>query len=137
MAFSMEIVKQDGIVFQGEVRSARLPGHDGYFGVLSSHAPMIAQVGIGEVKVVTFDDETRYFAVGGGVCEVGGNHLAIIVRSAEAAEDIHVDRAEQAAQRARQRLAEAKQQAEIEADRAQLALARALARLRVAGQRPT
>ncbi len=130
--FHAEIIEQEGVVFRSEVLSARLPGYDGLFGVMAYHAPMIAQLSVGEVTLHTPGDERLYFAVGGGVCQVGDNQLILLVRSAEASTDIEIERAQSAADRARERLARSAHERTIDVHRAQLALTRALNRLKVA-----
>ncbi len=130
--FRVQIIGQDGVDYQGEAVYVRVPGHDGYFGVMAHHTPMIAQVDIGEVKVVGEGDEVLFFAVSGGISHVKDNCLTLLVRSAEAATEISIERAEEAAARAQQRLQQARERSDIDGERARFALLRALNRLKVA-----
>ncbi|MHB2149203.1 F0F1 ATP synthase subunit epsilon [Caldithrix abyssi] len=128
--FELVIVTPFGEVYRGEVRSCTLPGYDGLFQVLPNHANLISVLEIGPLKVLLKDGKERYIALNGGYCEVKDNALKIMAESAEFAEDIDVERANAARQRAEQRLHS--KHADIDIPRAQLALAKALNRLRVA-----
>ncbi|APF19774.1 ATP synthase epsilon chain [Caldithrix abyssi DSM 13497] len=128
--FELVIVTPFGEVYRGEVRSCTLPGYEGLFQVLPNHANLISVLEIGPLKVLLKDGKERYIALNGGYCEVKDNALKIMAESAEFAEDIDVERANAARQRAEQRLHS--KHADIDIPRAQLALAKALNRLRVA-----
>ncbi len=129
--FLFEITTPFRKVYSGEATSVIAPGFEGYFGVLARHAPMVASIRIGEIKVKT-DSEELYFATSGGFAEVLPDRVTILAESAEAANEIDVQRAEAAKERALKRLAEGKKVWDV--DRAQAALARALNRLKVASR---
>ncbi len=131
LLYSLRIVSPDHVVFEGRAQSLVAPGSEGSFGVLAEHAPMVAQLGTGELKVITEPGEGKYFAVSGGFLEISTlGDVVIIVDTAEAADEIDVERAQAARQRAQQRLAERDQR--LDTARAEVALRRALNRLRVA-----
>jgi len=130
--FDIEVVAVDRKVYAGQAVSVTIPGADGYFGVLSSHAPLIATLGVGVVTIVPPDNSPVLLAVSGGFAEVTENHVTILAETAELAREIDVERARQALERARGRLAGGQEGADI--DRARIALLRAINRLRVAGQ---
>lgn len=69
MSFNLKIMTPQGLVFEGEVSSFTAPGSNGYFGVLTSHAPMVSAIGTGVLKVDTGGD-TQYYAVSGGITEI-------------------------------------------------------------------
>ena len=127
--FELVIVTPFGEVFRGEVQSCTLPGSNGLFQVLPNHANLISLLEIGPLKVQFKDGKERYLALNGGYCEVKENSLKIMAESAEFAEDIDVERAKAAKQRAEQRLHS--KHADIDIPRAQLALAKALNRLKI------
>jgi len=131
--FDIEVVAVDRKVYTGQAVSVTMPGADGYFGVLSSHAPLIAALGVGVVTVTPPDASPVLLAVAGGFAEITQNHVTILAESAELAKEIDIERARQALERARGRLAGGEEGADI--DRARIALLRALNRLRVAGER--
>ncbi|MDZ7262315.1 MAG: F0F1 ATP synthase subunit epsilon [candidate division KSB1 bacterium] len=126
--FAYEIVTPFGVVYSGSARYLRAPGVDGYFGILPRHAPLLAALKIGEIKIVK-EGETKYFAISGGYLEVLANKVSILAETAEEAKDIDIKRAQAALERARQRLA--LKDKGIDQERARAALLRALNRLMV------
>ncbi len=74
----IEIVTPDATIYEGEVSLAQFPGLDGSFEVLNNHAPMIAALKQGKVKVITLKKETLFFQVNGGVVEVLKNNIQVL-----------------------------------------------------------
>jgi len=130
--FVSKVVTRNEELFAGDTISAIAPGQQGYFGVKANHAPFMAALGIGELRVTTPDNQTHYFAIAGGVAEVRNNTFVVLVDTGERALDIDVTRAQEAAERARARLFGAGPEEQVDITRAEVALARALNRLRVA-----
>ncbi|MGA3246091.1 MAG: F0F1 ATP synthase subunit epsilon [Bacteroidota bacterium] len=131
-AFKLEIVTPKKIVFSGDVISFSAPGVVGGFQVLKSHAPLLSNIAIGEVKLVDGSGQELRYATSGGFVEVHENKVVMLAETAERSDEIDVARAEAARERARKRLAE--KRADIDVDRARLALFRSLNRLKVADQ---
>jgi F-type H+-transporting ATPase subunit epsilon len=129
-ALNVEIVTPDGIAFAGDVSSCTAPGADGQFQILNDHAPYLAILQIGELKLQMQDGEKR-LATSGGFLEVKNNIISIIVESAEFADDIDVSRAKEAEKRAREKM---ERKGDIDLARAELSYLRALNRLKVASQ---
>jgi F-type H+-transporting ATPase subunit epsilon len=129
--FDLMMVAPDHEVYQGRVQGLVAPGVEGYFGVLAHHAPMVVALTTGEFKLVDERGRTRYFAVSGGFLEVNWEGVTVTADTAEAAEQIDVDRARAAETRARQRLVAG--DSDVDHARAAAALQRALNRLRVVG----
>lgn len=130
----LEVVTPTRLVVSQEVDLATAPGEDGEFGVMANHAPLLASLKIGEMRI-TDDGNTIRMAVSGGFCEVSSNKMTVLAEAAERAEEIDVDRALRAKERAEKRLQEAAAgRAEIDQARAMAALQRALVRLKVAKQ---
>ena len=75
----LEIVTPDKQVFKGDVKSASFPGADGSFGVLHRHAPMVAVLKKGSIKVVE-ENSTKelIFEVDGGVVEVRNDKIIVL-----------------------------------------------------------
>lgn len=135
--FSLNVVAPEKTIYSGKARSVIAPGVDGYFGVLAHHAPMVAQLAAGALKITDDAGADNLYALSGGFLEVvldGGSQVTILADAAEPAENIDVARAKAAEQRARERLAS--HNADIDQARAQGALERALNRLKVAQGRP-
>jgi F-type H+-transporting ATPase subunit epsilon len=111
------------------VVEVQLPGADGYLGVLPGHAPLITELGIGELTYRTASGESGLLAVIRGFAEVLPDRVSVLAEMAERAEDIDVKRAQEALKRAQERIAAGGEN--IDWDRASLALARALVRIQV------
>ena len=131
-SYKLEIVTPKKVVFSGDVLSFSAPGVLGGFQVLRSHAPLLSNISVGEVKVVDLEGKEFRYATSGGVVEVKENKVILLAETAERSDEIDVQRAEEARDRERKRLA--KKSAEIDMDRARLALFRAMNRLKVADQ---
>ncbi len=112
-----------------EVISCSAPGVMGSFQVLFNHAPLLSELGVGEIKIET-GERQLFFATSGGFLEVLNNRVSLLLETCESAEEIDIRRAESAAERARRRLKE--RQKDLDEARAAAALARAMNRLRVA-----
>lgn len=78
----LDIITPDKTVFNGEVTSVQLPGVEGKFQVLKNHAPLIATLVQGKVKVVDASKETLFFEVSGGVVEVLDNKVTVLAEKA-------------------------------------------------------
>jgi len=72
------IVTPDSTIYEGEVSLAQFPGIDGSFEVLNNHAPMIAALKKGKVKVIDAKRATLFFEVNGGVVEVLKNRILVL-----------------------------------------------------------
>jgi len=131
--FAVEVVTPERVVLSAEAVSLRAPGIEGYLGVLGGHAPLITELGIGELTVRHPEGRTTRAAVSGGFMEVHPDKTTILADAAELAEEIDIARAEAARRRAEERLRAGGP--EVDVARAQAALARAINRLRVAGER--
>jgi F-type H+-transporting ATPase subunit epsilon len=129
--FNLEIITPERTIFTGPVSSLVVPATGGKMGVLANHAPLVASLEAGVMKVVAPDGGVQLFAIGGGFLEVGNNDAKVVADVGERAEDIDEQRAKEAEERARERLKE--QKADIDIVRAEAALARALARIQALG----
>jgi len=126
----LEIVTPFGKTFAEEVISCVVPGVNGQFQILKNHAPVIANIAVGAIKIQKKDKALTYIATSGGFCEVRDNVIKVIVESAEDSDFIDVERALKAKERAEERLE--KKSDEIDELRAKMALVRAINRIRVA-----
>jgi F-type H+-transporting ATPase subunit epsilon len=130
--FKVEIVTPEKVVFSEEVESLVVPAERGYLGVLASHAPLLATLQPGEIRMVRDGDESWY-ATSGGFLEVTPARTSLLVDSAEPVAGIDVSRAQEALKRASERLASADRA--LDRDRARAARDRAQNRLRSASKR--
>jgi F-type H+-transporting ATPase subunit epsilon len=126
-ALYLEIITPSKIVFKGNIESVTIPGVEGSFQVLKNHAPLISIFEIGLVKIKVDANTAKYFATGGGTVEVLNNNVLVLADSLEAVEEIDVERAKRAKERAQEKLTHPTEDTDIE--RARVALARAVNRL--------
>lgn len=103
MPIRCEVVSQDRIVYSGNADMVIIPGKDGEMGILPNHSPVLTvlQFGVVTVKV---KGEDQFFAVSGGVAEVQPDQVTILADAAENVDEIDVQRAEKARQRAEELL---------------------------------
>jgi ATP synthase, F1 epsilon subunit (delta in mitochondria) len=77
----IEIITPDKKVFEGDIKSIRVPGKKGSFQVLKDHAPIISTLENGPVIIVDQEGtETRY-EINGGVIEVKANTIILLTES--------------------------------------------------------
>jgi F-type H+-transporting ATPase subunit epsilon len=77
----LEIITPDKKVFSGDVESVKLPGADGSFGILNNHAPIIASLKKGTVKVTDNTKKVESFEINGGVVEVLNNKITVLAEA--------------------------------------------------------
>jgi len=128
--FPLELVTPERLLFSEQVQAVQAPGVDGSFGVLANHAPLLTELQIGLIKLTLPTGLDAYVATSGGYMQVGTDKVIILAESAELSEEIDVERAKQAADRARTRLEVP--ESGIEAEEVRLGLERALNRIKIA-----
>ena len=127
----LEIVTPAKITVSTDVDMVVAPGSLGEFGVLTGHVPFLSGIVPGELRY-TVGEKTEYLAVTSGFAEVSDDNVSILVDAAEKAEDIDIERAKQAKERAEDRLAKDRAAENIDFTRAEAALKRAMIRMKVA-----
>jgi F-type H+-transporting ATPase subunit epsilon len=132
--FLLEIVTPEHVVFSKEVDSLTVRGVEGEFGVLKGHIPLVTLLQVAPV-VAKIGKEETYIAVHGGFIEVQGDKVIVLAESAELPEEIDLERAIAARERAERRLANRSNQDRIDHRRAELALQRAVTRINVVTNR--
>ena len=100
---ALEIVTPDRRVLALDVDEVVLPSANGSMGVLPNHAPLLAELGIGEVSY-RVGESRKFMALSGGFAEVLRANVRILARTTEAAEDIDLERAQKAKATAEARL---------------------------------
>ena len=78
----LNIVTPDHLVAQDAVTAVTIPGKDGYLGILPGHAPLLTELGCGEMEY-TSGNAKHILAVTGGFAEVLGDRVIVLVDSAE------------------------------------------------------
>ncbi len=127
---TLDIVTLKKVAFSEEIRSVNAPGTEGYFSILVNHTPFVSSLKPGVIKVIRENDETLTFSTSGGFLMTDGKKVILLADAVERPEEIDVERARAAKERAEKRLAE--RTPDIDVDRARAALLRALNRLKVA-----
>jgi F-type H+-transporting ATPase subunit epsilon len=133
-AIELVIVTPERQLLREKAVEVQLPGENGYLGVLPGHAPLITELGIGELSYHDLaGKESAHLAIVRGFAEVLSGRVTVLAETAERAEEIDVQRAKDALARAEKRLAS--NDPNIDWDRANIALQRALIRIQVATKR--
>ena len=136
---TLEIVTPDRALLREEVDEVVVPGSQGEFGVLPGHTPLLSTLKIGELWYRQ-GQEKHYLAIAFGFVEVLPDRVTVLAQVGERAQEIDVQRAERAKQRAEQRLADAQPhltQIDFDIERARIALMKSLLRLQVASRART
>jgi F-type H+-transporting ATPase subunit epsilon len=132
--FPLRVVSVERSLFEGDVEFMIATGAEGELGVLARHAPLMTILKPGPLRIQeTYGGEEQVLFVGGGFLEVLPDRVTVLADVAEHAEEISVERAEEARKRAQEKLAgtlTADEEVEF-----QNALAQAEARLRLARSR--
>lgn len=113
-----EVVTPERIVYTNEVEMVIAPTIDGEVGILPLHAPLVSVLRPGEVRVKWNDQkDVEWFAVSGGYIQVHEDKVIILADQAIPVSQIDVERAQNAVELAKQRLAElsAEDAAEVDA----------------------
>jgi F-type H+-transporting ATPase subunit epsilon len=126
----LEILTPSKLAYTGNVKSVSVPGTLGSFQILFNHAPIISTLDVGTIIVEVEDKSFKYFATSGGTIEVLNNKIRILTDALEAVEDIDLERAKNALDRAQNRLAN-KDSEKVNISRAEAALARASNRIKI------
>ena len=102
-SFQLEIVTPTKLLDEGQVEHVRCPGLDGSFGVMASHREAIIALGVGEIKV-TQNGKDHFLATSGGFAEITREKVELLLETYERTEEIDTSRAENALQRAEERI---------------------------------
>lgn len=127
----LDIVTPERAVLSEAVDELILPGTEGYLGVRPGHAPLLTTLKVGSI-VIRKGNEQNHLAVSWGFVEVLPDRVSILAETAERAEEIDLDRAARAKERAENRLKST--DPDVDFRRAQVALEKALIRILVASK---
>ena len=127
--FQVEIITPDRVFYTGEADFIEFATTSGEIGVYKNHIPMTTVLQPGVVTIHK-DGEEKIAAVHAGFAEILGEKVTLLAELAEWPDEIDVERAKRALERAQQRLAS--HAAEVDIKRAEFALHKALIRIDVA-----
>ncbi len=133
MPLTLEIVTPERLAYRDTVDAVVLPGSEGELGVLPHHAPLVAMLGLGELRIRKEGVEES-FAIVGGFLQVRPDKVVVMAETADLASEIDLERAHEARREAERALETGYHEgADLAAARA--ALQQALLRIRVAERR--
>lgn len=134
------VITPNRTVFDQMIESVELKTAAGTIEVFARYEPTIAPLEVGVMKAKGDDGSVVELAIHGGYMDMNGKVLVILADSAEIGSEIDVERARQALERARAKLAELTSDnvddVKLDIDRAKLAIMRAMTRLQVVEQTP-
>ncbi len=128
--FKLQIVAPDRIIYEGDASFLLVRAMSGDIGIQANHQKLVTPLSIGRMKVEFPDRDPRFAAITGGFMKVGGNRVTVLTTACEWEDEIDVDRAQRAADRAKE--ARAAAQSKEEMDHAEIKLKRALNRISIA-----
>jgi F-type H+-transporting ATPase subunit epsilon len=129
----LEVVTPEKAVVDEEVQMVVAPGTLGEFGVLPGHTTFLTTLKVGTIRYTDANGKERYVFVSGGFAEALPEKVTVLAESAERRQEVDLERAKDALQRAEKRLAEDRDKQEIDLVRAKGALERALQRVKLSG----
>src|SRR2546426_106201 len=127
----LEIVSPDRLLLSEEVDEVTIPGSEGYLGILPGHLPLLTMIGIGVLSYHRGGQKFS-FAISRGFAEVLPDRVIIMADSIERPEEIDLQRAREAKERAEKRL---HSKDPLDVERAMASLMRAVSRIQVAEAR--
>ncbi len=133
MSLLLEIVTPERLAYSDTVDAVVLPGSEGEMGVLPHHAPLLATLGIGELRIRKGGSEEA-FAIVGGFVQVRPDKVVVMAETADMASEIDLEKAQEARREAERALESGYHEgADLSIARAQLQ--QALLRIRLAERR--
>ena len=128
----LEVVTPEKIVVSEDAQIVAAPGSLGEFGVLIGHTPFLTTLKTGIIRFTDSGGQENFVFVSGGFAEALPDKVTVLAESAERKQDIDLERAKAAQERAEKRLAEDRSRQDIDFARAKAALERAIVRIRLA-----
>jgi F-type H+-transporting ATPase subunit epsilon len=133
MPLHLEIVTPERLAYSDDVDGVQLPGSEGELGILPHHAPLLATLGAGELRIRKGGQEES-FAVFGGFVQVRPDKVIVMAETADLASEIDLETAREARREA-ERALESGYHEGADLASARAALQQALLRIRVAERR--
>jgi F-type H+-transporting ATPase subunit epsilon len=127
----LEVVTPEKEVVNEMAQIVMAPGSLGEFGVLAGHTPFMTSLKTGGIHYRDEAGKDQYVFVSGGFAEALPDKVTVLAESAEKMEDIDMERAKEAMERAEKRLAEDRGKEKIDIARAKAALDRAVMRIKI------
>ena len=103
MPLQLEIVTPERLAYSDTVDSVVLPGSEGEMGILPHHAPLLATLGVGELRIRKGGEE-EFFAIAGGFVQVRPDKVVVMAETADMASEIDLEKAQEARREAERAL---------------------------------
>lgn len=129
--FNLQIISPTRIFFDGDATMVEMKTTEGEIGVLAGHIPLTAILEPGALKIHQ-EGGTKVAALHDGFVEIQKTKVTILAESCEWPDEINVERAKEAKERAEQRIKSGR--SDVDMVRAELALKKALNRINLAGK---
>ncbi len=127
--FHLQIVTPDGLLFDGQAQRILVRTTEGDVGILSGHSDYVTPLATGVAKVTLESGETKLAACSGGLLSVKKGITRLVANTFEWGDEIDVERAKRAKEKAKQKISV--ETSEYEERAAEIKLQRALTRIRV------
>src|SRR5689334_24165840 len=114
-SFQLEIVTPERLVVRDNAEEAQIPGRNGYLGVLPGHAPLITELGAGEISYRSGGQLYR-FSMAWGFAEILPDKVTVLAETVERADEIDVSRARESLAKAEDALKRAETEEEVDKD---------------------
>jgi F-type H+-transporting ATPase subunit epsilon len=129
---SVKIVTPEEVVISDDYIKATFPTLNGEISILANHIPLVSLIKAGEIKLETASGRLTNLSVSSGILEVRPNsQIVILADTAERAEHINIEKAEEARQRVQKLLEEKSHAREVDYARLQAVLEKEMARIKV------
>jgi len=127
LSLNLDIVTGDKNIYSGSASMVVVPGTLGELAILPNHANLLTTLSIGELRI--FDDNNENsIAIGGGFLQIANNKVIVLADSAERSDEIDYARAQQALERATERIGKG---SDTDLNRALISIKKSQARLAI------
>lgn len=133
-ALTVSVVTPEGAAYEGQAHHVVVPAFDGEMAVYALHAPMVAVLGHGELRVTLTDGGQQNFYLSGGVLQVADNEVSILAETVIRSREVDVAAAETALRTAMETPAVGEDELDARIDRIDDARARIRVASRSAGR---
>lgn len=130
--FNLQIISPTRIFFDGDAEMVEMKTTEGEIGVLAGHIPLTVILEPGVLRIRQ-EDGVREAALHDGFVEIRKDRVTVLAESCEWPDEIDVERAKEAKERAENRIRSGRQ--DVDMLRAELALKKALTRIDLAGRK--
>lgn len=77
---NISVLTPDRTIFEGEIKSLKVPGVNGEFEILDRHAALVSALGNGNVRILEANGERRVFGIEKGFVEILNNNISLLVQ---------------------------------------------------------